>query len=174
MVECDKDIICGIYPKKEINWHGVVDAIAKGVKTEDLKHYTGSWVINLANYEGTTTVPVNEPFEIWNGGTGMMLIKREVFEKLKEVTPAYTNDMHDLSGNIKEGDKIYNFFDTSIEPETNRREWRLLGGKVWAAPWLTPGHIGTYVFEGQLIPNENHNANVSEQPAHEGQSSSET
>jgi len=186
MVQTDKDVICGIYPKKEINWHGVANAIANGVKPEDLKHHTGSWVINLANYEGTTTVPVDQPFEIWNGGTGMMLIKKEVFDKMKDITPAYANDMNDLSGNIKQGDLIYNFFDTSIEPDTNRllsedyhfcRQWRMIGGKVWAAPWLTPGHVGTYIFEGRLIPDkpiENHNASDDAQPSHEDQSSSET
>jgi len=159
MLEADKDVICGIYPKKEINWPMVKIAIDQGVPVEELKWHTGSWVINLAGYEGSATVNVNEPFEIWAGGTGMMLIKREVFEKLKEWTPIYTNDMTDLAGTIGEKDQIYNFFSLSIEPGTNRllsedyhfcREWRLTGGKMWAAPWLTPGHVGTYLFEGQL------------------------
>jgi len=159
MLEADKDMICGIYPKKEINWHMVKIAVEKGIPPEELKHYTGSWVINLANYSGSQTVNVNEPFEIWAGGTGMMLIKRKVFDKLKKVTPLYTNDMVDLAGTIKEKDRIYNFFSISIEPGTNRllsedyhfcREWREIGGKIYAAPWLTPGHCGTYLFEGQL------------------------
>ena len=30
MVQADKDIICGIYPKKEINWHGVEQAVKQG------------------------------------------------------------------------------------------------------------------------------------------------
>lgn len=163
MLQCDKEIICGIYPKKEINWHGVEQAVKSGVPTDQLKHHTGSWVINLAGYEASTSVRVDEPFEIWAGGTGMMLIKREVFEKLKEVTPIYKNDMMDLSGSIKDAEEIYMFFDTSIEPETQRylsedyhfcRQWRLLGKKIYGAPWLTPGHVGTYTFEGKLIPDQ--------------------
>jgi hypothetical protein len=163
MIMADKDVICGIYPKKEINWYTVEQAVKNGVPTDQLKHHTGSWVINLVGYEGNVEVPINEPFEIWNGGTGMMLIKREVFEKMKEVTPIYKNDMVDLGGQTQMAEEIYMFFDTSIEPETQRylsedyhfcRNWRQLGGKVWAAPWLTPGHIGSYVFEGQLTQNK--------------------
>jgi len=165
MLECDKEVICGIYPKKEINWPMVKIAIEQGVPAEELKHHTGSWVINLAGYAGSATVSVNEPFEIWAGGTGMMLIKREVFEKLKETTESYLNDMVDLSGSIQDKERIYNFFSLSIEPGTERllsedyhfcREWREIGGQIWAAPWLTPGHVGTYLFEGQLpIDKEN-------------------
>lgn len=163
MIEADKDVICGIYPKKEINWPMVRKAIESGVPDDQLKHHTGSWVINLVDYMGTQSVRTDEPFEIWAGGTGMMLIKREVFEKLKEVTESYCNDMVDLSGSLQDKERIYNFFSLSIEPGTERllsedyhfcREWREIGGKVWAAPWMTPGHIGTYIFEGHLPKDE--------------------
>jgi hypothetical protein len=163
MIEADKDVICGIYPKKEINWATVRAAVEKGVPDDQLKHHTGSWVINLVDYAANASVRTDEPFEIWAGGTGMMLIKREVFEKLKEVTPTYCNDMVDLAGSLKDKERIYNFFSLSIEPGTERLlsedyhfclEWRGIGGKVWAAPWLTPGHIGTYIFEGHLPQEE--------------------
>ena len=160
MVEADKDIICGIYPKKEINWHSVHEAMKSGVPQEEWKYHTGSFVVNLANYTGSVTVRADEPVEIWNGGTGFMLIKREVFDKLLPVTPKYTNDVLDLEGNLK-ADQIIEYFACSIEPETNRllsedyhfcKEWRDIGGKVWAAPWVNLSHIGTYAFEGRLIP----------------------
>ena len=161
MLDADKEIICGIYPKKEINWFTVKKAMDDGVEKEKLKYYTGSFVVNLVGYAGEVTVPVNEPVEIFNGGTGFMLIKREVFEKLAPLVPEYTNDVGDLSGQLKDAEKIKEFFATSIEPETNRllsedyhfcREWRMAGGKVWAAPWAHLGHMGSYLFEGALIP----------------------
>jgi hypothetical protein len=159
MIEADKEVICGIYPKKEINWHTVAQAAKTIENPKDLASHTASWVINLVDYAGSVEVPVDKPFEIWAGGTGMMLIKREVFEKLMDVTPQYSNDMVDLNDGIKDRELIYNFFDTSIEPGTNRllsedyhfcRQWRLLEGKIWCAPWMTAAHIGTYVFEGKL------------------------
>ena len=160
LFEADKDIICGIYPKKEINWEEVVKATNNGVPIEKLKHHTGSWVVNLVGYEGTVTVPQNEPVEIWAGGTGMMLIKRHVFEKMREVVPSYKNDVVDLSGQNKPQEVIHQFFACSIEPGTERllsedyhfcRTWRNMGGKLYAAPWMNLGHCGSYIFEGQLI-----------------------
>jgi hypothetical protein len=159
MINTDKDIICGIYPKKEINWGSVKKAIDAGVPENELKHHTGSWVVNLVGYENSVQVPINEPLEIWNGGTGMMLIKREVFEKLKDTVPYYLNDVVDLSGSIEQRERIHEFFATSIEPDTERllsedyhfcRIWRLMGGKIYAAPWMELGHVGTYVFDGRL------------------------
>jgi len=163
LLKSEKDVICGIYPKKEINWQMVEQAVKDGVQTNDLKKYTGSFVVNLVDYSPTVTVPMHEPLEIWNGGTGMMCIKREVFEQLKEVVPYYSNDVVDLSGNTPVGEPIHEFFATSIEPETNRllsedyhfcRIWRLQGGKIYAAPWMNLGHVGTYIFEGELIKND--------------------
>lgn len=161
MIEADKEVICGIYPKKEINWHQVHKAVLDGVPPEKLKFYTGAFVVNLKHYVGEATVPVNEPVEIWNGGTGFMLIKREVFEQLKLHTPSYINDVGDLAGNLG-AEEIHQYFTESIEPETRRllsedyhfcKQWRdKCNGSVWAAPWVHLSHIGTYIFEGGLIP----------------------
>jgi len=163
MIRADKDILCGIYPKKEINWHSVKAAMDRGVPFDQLKSHTGSFVVNLVNYVGEVTVPVGEPVEIFNGGTGFMLIKRSVFDKLGESVPSYSNDVVDLGGKMQQSEPIKEFFTTSIEPGTNRllsedyhfcRIWRESGGQVFAAPWCQLAHIGTYAFEGQLTPSE--------------------
>lgn len=160
MIAANKEIICGIYPKKEINFESVARAVQAGAPPQALKHYTGAWVINLLNYADNVTVPAGEPLEINNGGTGFMLIKREVFEKLMPTSEVYLNDVHDQAGTIGAKEEIYKFFDTPIEPETRRLlsedyafcyNWRKLGGKVWAAPWVRLGHAGTYLYEGMLI-----------------------
>ena len=161
MLEVDKDIICGIYPKKEINWDSVKKAMDNGVPQDQLKAYTGSFVVNLVDYQGEVTVPVGQPVEIFNGGTGFMMIKREVFEQLSDKVPSYFNDVNDLNGQVGMREEIKEYFATSIEPETGRLLsedyhfcyfWRKAGGKVYAAPWCQLSHIGTYAFEGQLIP----------------------
>jgi hypothetical protein len=160
MLQADKDIICGIYPKKEINWYTVANAVKSGVPETDLKSHTGAWVVNLVGYANEVTVPVNQPLEIYAGGTGMMLIKREVFEKLFDLVPYYKNDVVAVTELEKAGEEIREFFATSIEPETQRllsedyhfcRLWRMNGGKIYAAPWMNLGHVGTYLFEGTLL-----------------------
>ena len=98
MIESDKDIICGIYPMKGINWPNVRNAINNNVPDEELKYHTGSFAVNpLKKDEGKEiVVTVNEPFEISNGATGFMLIKREVFTKLEPHCDYYHNDSIDL------------------------------------------------------------------------------
>jgi hypothetical protein len=160
MLRADKDIICGIYPKKEINWHAVEQAVKDGVPVDQLKNKTGSMVVNLVGYEGQVTVPAHEPLEIWNGGTGFMLIKKEVLVKMKEQLPAYRNDVKVLSGEIT--DWITEYFACAIEPGVQRLlsedyyfcwKAREMGIKIHAAPWVNLGHFGSYLFEGGLMPN---------------------
>lgn len=156
MLEADVDVIGGIYPKKEINWHTVKNAALEG--KEDLQKYTGSFVVNLLNNEASLTVRVDEPCEVSAIGTGFMLIKRDVFEKLKPHTEKYVSDMSHLAG-----EEIYGFYLDPIDPESKRllsedyffcHQWRKIGGKVHAAPWCNLGHMGTYLFEGGLLSND--------------------
>ena len=160
MLKADKDIICGLYPKKEINWHTVEKAVKEGVPVDQLKNKTGSMVVNLVGYEGEVTVPMSEPLEIWNGGTGFMMIKKEVMTKMKEYLPSYVNDVKVLSGQVV--DNITEYFACAIEPGINRLlsedyyfcwKARACGIKIYAAPWVNLGHFGSYLFEGGLMPN---------------------
>ena len=95
-------------------------------------------------------------------GTGFMLIKREVFEALKPRVPTYTNDMILIVDKNPQKKIIHEFFATSINEEDNRllsedyhfcKIAREAGFKVWAAPWVELGHVGTYIFEGRLPQN---------------------
>ena len=156
MLEADKDIIGGIYPKKEINWGTVRDAALKG--EQNLAAHTGSFVVNLPYGKTSVTVKRDEPTEVMYVGTGFMLIKRKVFEKLKKFTPTFVSDM-----NVLAGEKIYAFYLDPICSESNRllsedyyfcQQWINHGGKIYAAPWCQLGHMGTYLFEGNLIGTE--------------------
>ena len=161
MLKANKDVIGGIYPKKEINWATVKQAIANNVPEDQLKYHTGSFVVNLVNYATSVTVRVDKPVEVQNMGTGFLLIKRKVFDKLKPTVPSYSNDVADLGNTIGAKEVIHEYFATSIEESTNRllsedyhfcSIYRAMGGKIWAAPWVVLAHIGTYAFEGRLIP----------------------
>lgn len=159
MLRADKDIICGIYPKKEINWVEVSEAVKRGVPPEQLQNHTGAFVVNLPHGTNSQTGKLNEPMEIANGGTGFMLIKRAVFEALLDKVPSYTNDMYHAVDTVREVKIIKEFFATSIDEESNRllsedyhfcKLAREAGFKVYAAPWAAFGHTGTYTFSGQL------------------------
>jgi len=134
--------------------------VHESVPADSLKKYTGSLVVNLKNYSGSVTVPINKPVEIWNGGTGFMLIKRSVFTKLKKHVQSYLNDVADTSGTLK-NHRVHEYFPVMIEPETGRllsEDYafcylaRKHGIKIYAAPWANLGHMGSYLFEGGLLP----------------------
>lgn len=164
MFEVDREVIAGIYPKKEIDWNSVHAAALRGIPADQLKNHTGSFVINLVDYAGSATVPMMEPLEVWNAGTGFMLIKREALEKMKSVVAKYRSDVLDLSGSIQHGEWVHEFFACSIEPVHERllsedyhfcHVWRTkCEGKIWAAPWVTLAHSGSYIFEGQMVRQE--------------------
>ena len=163
MVSADKDIICGLYPKKEINWVQVSEAVKAGVPPDQLHLHTGAFVLNLAHGETQTTGNVNEPIEIANGGTGFMLIKRKVFEALNDKVPSYTNDMYHAVDVVRKVKIIKEFFATSIDEESNRllsedyhfcKISRMAGFKVFCAPWANFSHTGSYNFSGTLPRSE--------------------
>jgi hypothetical protein len=159
MINADKDIICGIYPKKEINWPLVEAAVKQGVPATGLANFTGSFVVNLANGAQEETFHIDKPLEIENGGTGFMFVKRQVLETLAEIVPRYSQDMY-LPEDIEQKPMfIHEFFATSIDEKSNRllsedyhfcKIARKQGFKVWAAPWVRLVHCGAYNFSGMI------------------------
>lgn len=163
MIQADKEIICGIYPKKEIDWCRVKEAVDNGVPADQLSQHTGSFVVNFAGGARQVEVSTNKPFEIENGGTGFMLIKREVFEKLADKVPHYRSDMAtavEFNDPNYKPKMIAEYFATSIDEETGGRLLsedyhfcklaRKNGIQIWAAPWAQLTHCGTYNFHGNL------------------------
>lgn len=160
MINVDKDIICGIYPKKEINWINVARATANGVDPKDLHLHSGAFVVNLIGGAESAEGNLYDPMEIANGGTGFMLIKRRVFEELIGKVPTYNNDMFSAVDLERKVEQIHEFFATSIDKDSGNRLLsedyhfckiaREAGFKVWAAPWAQLSHTGSYIFKGQL------------------------
>lgn len=152
MLHADKDVLAGIYPKKVINWDRVKMAADAGVPAEQLKFHTGDLVVNLLEHEREKAVRVTEPVEVFGAGTGFMLIKREVMERLKDKIDTYLDD---------DGSKLYEYFFLKKDPVLNKQLTedyafcalcRENGIKVHVAPWVKLSHTGTYTFTGSVIP----------------------
>ena len=130
MIKEDKDIIGGAYAKKEILWDRI------GNDANSLKYNTSDVVFTLDK-------PINKDIaEVKCVGTGLMLIKREVFTKIK--------DKHPLRTYMYNNNKHYCYFDCRILNNEYLSEdyffcqlWRELGGKVFVALWTKTSHYGT-------------------------------
>jgi hypothetical protein len=147
MLVADRDIVCGIYPKKEVDWASVAQAVKSGVPPEELSNHAGSFAVQLIDdsARGLATDP-DGLLEVAAGGTGFTLIKRGVFDALSDVVPEYVPDRIP----IKE------YYATTTDPESGRlitedyhfcKLARSRGFKIYAAPWARLSHAGTYVFD---------------------------
>jgi len=154
LMAADRDIICGIYPKKEVDWKQIKKAVKAG--KEDIENYGGAFVMNMM---GEKQESDNDGvMEVRHGGTGFMLIKRKVFEDLMPHVPTYRVSTHKENGEYVKP-LTHEFFATSID-ETGALLsedyhfcdlWRKHGGKIYANPFIKLEHVGTYVYTGDIV-----------------------
>ena len=86
----DKEIVCGPYPKKCIAWEKIKRAVDRGFADKDpenLEKYVGDYVFNPK--QGSGSIPLDEPVEVLEGGTGFMMIQRSALEKFAAAYPQY-------------------------------------------------------------------------------------
>ena len=167
LMALDKDIIGGPYPKKSINWHNVAHAARNHPEMEprELENLVGEYVFNVV--KGTSQFTVTDPLEVLEIGTGFMMVKREVFEKMQKEYPTiqYKPD-HVGQANFDGSRYIHAYFDTVIDTKESItgggsdrylsedymfcQMWRKMGGTIFLCPWMKTQHIGTYAFTGNM------------------------
>lgn len=111
------DIIAGPYPKKCISWEKIKLAVDKGVADEEpnnLEKFVGDYVFNPVG--GTQSIPLGEPVEVLEAGTGFMMIRRNTFIKFQETYPQqfYKPD-HIRTEHFDGSREIMAYFDTPID-----------------------------------------------------------
>lgn len=173
LLDADRDVACGIYPKKEINWKVVRRGVEEGA--ESLSDYAGAFVINLDPAMPTVTTDEKGMIPVRHAGTGFMLIKREVFEKLADKVPEYINhNVKDANGNVIESatGRIREYFTTKIDKDGILLSedyffcdlWRENGGTVWANPFIKLTHVGTHNYTGDIVKSEADKPRASPEP----------
>ena len=115
--ESEYDILCAPYPKKCISWEKVKQAVDMGIADDNvnvLEKFVGDYVFNPAN--GKTEIPISEPAEVLESGTGFMMIRRSALEKMGGVYPElmYRPD-HVRTAAFDGSREIYALFDALID-----------------------------------------------------------
>ena len=167
LMALDKDVIGGPYPKKSINWNNVASAARAhpDIEPKQLENLVGEYVFNVV--KGTKQFTVTEPLEVMEIGTGYMMVKREVFDKMEKEYPMirYKPD-HVGQANFDGTRYIHAYFDTVIDTKDSIvgggsdrylsedymfcQMWRKMGGQIYLCPWMKTQHIGTYAFTGNM------------------------
>lgn len=155
MLHYDKDLICAPYPKKHISWLNIIESIKHGITDiPTLEQLVGEYVFTALESD----TKIREIIKVSEAGTGLMLIKRDVFAKIKEKFPEniYISDNSEDLINKSERE-MFAYFKTGI---VNKRylsedyyfchKWREIGGDVWLFPWAVTAHYGNYPFQGNL------------------------
>ena len=132
MLNHDKDVVGGLYPMKSLP-----------VK----------WCVN-----GIPGAEQNDPsglIEVTKTGTGFLLMKRHVFDKLN-AHPAVKPFINDIGLDPALNPYMKTYFDTAVrenryysEDWTFCENWRDIGGQVFVDKRVLLKHTGTYVFDYQ-------------------------
>lgn len=164
MLQHDKDIVVGAYPKKDLNWESIRHNIklSDELKAEDIPSLGSQYALNYDLAYNADNKPLLQSkdglIKLKDAGTGFMLIKREVFERMIAHYPElyFQNDLNLHPDHEK---WTYLFFDVMHEQETKRylsedyafcRRWQAMGGEVWLDPLVSLDHVGHFTFKGNV------------------------
>lgn len=132
MIAYDKEVIGGLYPKKAI---------------------PTNYVINLLQQ----TKIQGDIFTVDTMGTGFLIFKRTVYEKLIAAHPE-TKYVDDVGLGKEYEPMMYAIFDCKIDERGHYlsedwlfcRRWQQIGGEIWAHSKSLLNHIGHYEYKGDL------------------------
>ena len=155
------DIIGGPYPKKCISWEKIKHAVDKGVADNDpnvLEKFVGDFVFNPKG--GQQQIPIGEPVEVLEIGTGFMMVSKKAMKKFAESYKEYMYKPDHVRTEHFDGTReILMAFQAEVDPKSKRylsedywfcQKAQQIDLKTWFCPWMKMQHVGTYIFGGSL------------------------
>lgn len=158
LVNSGKDFICGLYPKKVVDWPRVNNAAKMGLT--NLEDYAASYVVNPVAFDESHNEPLQDSVvEVQHAGTGFMLVTRDVFEKLAPHVKEYrTSTIKNPDGSMLPKVKEYFALDIVGKDDWLLSEdwffcnlWKQHGGKIYADLSIKLSHFGSYEYKGNLF-----------------------
>lgn len=151
LLAADKDVICGVYPKKLYMW----DKWEKNLNPREPAYQKClDFNLNVKINEKPLEKELGRYVEVLDAATGFMLIKRDAILKMKEEYKESLLCKNDVQGYSI--DEYVALFDCMIDPETRRylsedyafcRRWQQIGGKIHADIGSVFGHEGNFTFD---------------------------
>src|ERR1700683_2778735 len=157
LIESGADVVAGIYPIKRVNW----DKARRIIESQRPKLPAASldYVLEIDNPDHVTVV--NGFTRVRYAGTGFLMIRRHVFEKMC-AHPAYAplqffreHSLDALSGSPNR----FALFECMIDPATGTylsedfafcKRWTDIGGEIWGDLQSSLDHGGPSVFRGNV------------------------
>ena len=157
LLESGADVVAGVYPIKKVNW----DKARRAVETRrpNVPAASLDYVFELDNPDHVAVV--NGFTRVRYAGTGFLMIRRHVFEKMC-AHPDYASlqflreHSHDtLAGSPNR----FALFDSMIDPATGTylsedfafcKRWTDIGGEIWGDLESRLDHVGPTVYRGDV------------------------
>ncbi len=153
MIDLDEDIVGALCPAKQIDWpHLDANRLAGEPLEQAGLIYVGTPCSGpaLKTRQGFATAEYV--------GTGFMLVKRRVFERMFEAYPDLKFSAIDSNLKVSKTDQnLYAVFDCLIEPVTRKYlsedysfclRWKQLGGEIWIDLESELVHVGPTAYRG--------------------------
>ncbi len=157
LLDADRDLVGGVYPIKSIDWGKVRQAATEGKR--DLMAASVGYVVRFIPTPDSRVEVDDDGFgPVAYVGTGFMLIKRAVVERVAAAHPELKARLGDTAGGGTSHATM--IFETFIEAETGEhlsedyafcRRWRDLGGQVFADFQTRLTHVGHAAYAGSLM-----------------------
>jgi hypothetical protein len=157
LIESGADVVAGAYPIKRVNWDKAKRAIE--AQRPNVPSAALDYVLEINDPDHV--VVVNGFTRVRYAGTGFLMIRRHVFEKMC-AHPAYASlqffrehSLDTLAGSLNR----FALFECMIDPNTRTylsedfafcKRWTDIGGEIWLDLQSRLDHVGPSVFHGDV------------------------
>jgi hypothetical protein len=157
LIESGADVVAGVYPIKRINW----DKARRVIETNRPKLPSASLDYVLEINDPDQVAVVNGFTRARYAGTGFLMIRRQVFEKMC-AHPAYASLQffreHSIDA-LAGSPNRFALFECMIDPKSGTylsedfafcKRWTDIGGEIWIDLESRLDHVGPSVFHGDV------------------------
>jgi hypothetical protein len=157
LIESGADVVAGAYPIKRVNWDKAKRAIE--AQRPNVPSAALDYVLEINDPDHVAVV--NGFTRVRYAGTGFLMIRRHVFEKMC-AHPAYASlqffrehSLDALAGSLNR----FALFECMIDPTTKTylsedfafcKRWTDIGGEIWLDLQSRLDHVGPSVFHGDV------------------------
>ena len=157
LIESGADVVAGVYPIKRVNWDKARRVIEN--RRPNVPSAALDYVLEIDDPDHVAVV--NGFTRVRYAGTGFLMIRRHVFEKMC-AHPAYASLQffreHSLDA-LAGSPNRFALFECMIDPATGTylsedfafcKRWTDIGGEIWADLESRLDHVGPSVFHGDV------------------------
>lgn len=151
---CQKDIVGGMYTRRQINWDSVHKAVLAGVPPDCLEFCSGDFPIHTL--KDHPVIIDDQPQKVLTLPTGFLCISRKAFETYHKAHP----DQVTTPGNpghygiqfFRAGTVLCDDGSRGQDSEDNLfcKDLLKLGIHTWVCPWMDLTHMGDHLYKAKF------------------------